>query len=432
METGQKRSGIKSRKRAIKRRRRKHAKKVLAVLSVAVLLLAVSLIAIGVAVNKKVQKTNKEIEAKNLAIEREKAKVEVSLSMVGDVLMHNPTLKSGEKEDGSYNYDHLFQNVKEHMESVDSSLVNQEVILGGTELGISAYPAFNAPQELGDALANSGFNTILHATNHTLDRSVKGVNNTLAFWKEKHPEVTVLGIHSSQEEKDQIYIFEKRGFKIAILNYTYGTNGIKVPEDKPYLLDLMDRGQMEKDIQKAKELADYVIVCPHWGTEYVFEATDEQKEWTDFFLEQGVDLVIGTHPHVIEPVEWVEKDGHKMLVFYSLGNFISCQDKWYRMLGAMANVKLLKDADGKVTVTEYGVEPLVTHIGKKTDYTTYYLKDYTEELAKANRINNLDSSFSLEKIKNLSKEVFGDLYQEGEEQKETEENSEKDEGKKAA
>ena len=169
---------------------------------------------------------------------------------------------------------------------------------------------------------------------------------------------------------------------------------------------------MEKDIQKANELADYVIVCPHWGTEYVFEATDEQKEWTDFFLQQGVDLVIGTHPHVIEPVEWVEDGENKMLVFYSLGNFVSCQDKWYRMLGAMANVKLLKDADGNVTVTEYGVEPLVTHIAGKTEYTTYYLKDYTEDLAKKNKIRNVDSSFSVEKLKELSKEVFGDLYQE--------------------
>ena len=101
-----------------------------------------------------------------------------------------------------------------------------------------------------------------------------------------------------------------------------------------------------------------------------------------------------------------------MLVFYSLGNFVSCQDKWYRMLGAMANVKLLKDADGNVTVTEYGVEPLVTHIAGKTEYTTYYLKDYTEELAKKNKIRNVDSSFSVEKLKELSKEVFGDLYQE--------------------
>lgn len=420
METEQKKSGIKSRKRAIKRRRRKHARKVITMLSIVAALLAVVLIVAGVTINRKVQEKNKEIAAKNLAIEREKAKVEVSLSMVGDVLMHNPTLKSGITEDGGYNYDHFFKNVKKHMKNVDISLVNQEVILGGTELGISAYPSFNAPQELGDSLVNAGFNTILHATNHTLDRGVKGVNNTLAFWKEKHPETTVLGIHESQEARDNIYVYEKRGFKIAILNYTYGTNGIKVPEDKPYLVNLMDKTQMEADIKKANELADYVIVCPHWGTEYVFEATEEQKEWTDFFLKQGVDLVIGTHPHVIEPVEWVEDEDHKMLVFYSLGNFISCQDKWYRMLGAMANVKLLKDADGKVTVTEYGVEPLVTHIAKKTDYTTYFLKDYTEELANANQINNLDSSFSLEKIKDLSKEVFGDLYKEEEKQEKTE------------
>lgn len=412
METEQKRNGIKKRKKAIQRRRRKRAKKILTIMSVFLVIIVAALTVAGMTINKKVQETNQKKVAKELQIKREKAKVEVSISMVGDVLMHNPTLKSGLQEDGSYNYDHLFKNVKKHMENTDISLANQEVILGGTDLGISAYPAFNAPQELGDSLVQSGFNTILHATNHTLDKGEKGVDSTLTYWKEKHPETAVLGIHESQEDRDQIYIFEKKGFKIAILNYTYGVNGNRIPEDRPYIVDLMDKSQMEKDIQKANELADYVIVCPHWGTEYVFEATDEQKEWTDFFLKQGVDLVIGTHPHVIEPVEWVEDGENKMLVFYSLGNFVSCQDKWYRMLGAMANVKLLKDADGNVTVTEYGVEPLVTHIAGKTEYTTYYLKDYTEELAKKNKIRNVDSSFSVEKLKELSKEVFGDLYQE--------------------
>ena len=412
METEQKRNRIKKRKKAIQRRRRKRAKKILTIMSVFLVIIVAALTVAGMTINKKVQETNQKKAAKELQIKREKAKVEVSISMVGDVLMHNPTLKSGLQEDGSYNYDHLFKNVKKHMENTDISLANQEVILGGTDLGISAYPAFNAPQELGDSLVQSGFNTILHATNHTLDKGEKGVDSALTYWKEKHPETTVLGIHESQEDRDQIYIFEKKGFKIAILNYTYGVNGNRIPEDRPYIVDLMDKSQMEKDIQKANELADYVIVCPHWGTEYVFEATDKQKEWTDFFLKQGVDLVIGTHPHVIEPVEWVEDGENKMLVFYSLGNFVSCQDKWYRMLGAMANVKLLKDADGNVTVTEYGVEPLVTHIAGKTEYTTYYLKDYTEELAKKNKIRNVDSSFSVEKLKELSKEVFGDLYQE--------------------
>ena len=412
METEQKRNGIKKRKKAIQRRRRKRAKKILTIMSVFLVIIVAALTVAGMTINKKVQETNQKKAAKELQIKREKAKVEVSISMVGDVLMHNPTLKSGLQEDGSYNYDHLFKNVKKHMENTDISLANQEVILGGTDLGISAYPAFNAPQEVGDSLVESGFNTILHATNHTLDKGEKGVDSALTYWKEKHPETTVLGIHESQEDRDNIYIFEKKGFKIAILNYTYGVNGNRIPEDRSYIVDLMDKSQMEKDIQKANELADYVIVCPHWGTEYVFEATDEQKEWTDFFLKQGVDLVIGTHPHVIEPVEWVEDGENKMLVFYSLGNFVSCQDKWYRMLGAMANVKLLKDADGNVTVTEYGVEPLVTHIAGKTEYTTYYLKDYTEELAKKNKIRNVDSSFSVEKLKELSKEVFGDLYQE--------------------
>jgi poly-gamma-glutamate synthesis protein (capsule biosynthesis protein) len=142
----------------------------------------------------------------------------------------------------------------------------------------------------------------------------KGVKNTFDFWA-GHPEVTVLGINNSEKQRNTIPIIEKNGIKLAMLNYTYGLNGYKLPSKKPYLVNLLEKDRMAKDIAKAKELADFVIVFPHWGAEYVYDVSRMQKDLTDFFYEAGVDLVIGTHPHVIEPVEWIgEGQANGMLV----------------------------------------------------------------------------------------------------------------------
>ena len=230
--------------------------------------------------------------------------VEINVCMIGDMLIHEGVYKTGLESDGSYNFDHLFANILPDLAASDMNIVNQETILGGTEMGLGGYPAFNSPQEIGDAEVKAGFNIILHATNHTLDRGLSGVNNTIEFWKTKHPDTTYLGIHDSEEDAKNIYVYEKQGFKVAVLNYTYGTNGIAIPSSAPYCVDTFDdEAKVRDDIRRAHKLADMVIVCPHWGTEYVYESTSYQDQWTNVFLEEGVDVVLGTHPHVIEPVK---------------------------------------------------------------------------------------------------------------------------------
>ncbi len=351
---------------------------------------------------------------------------EVTLVMVGDILFHTPVAESGVQEDGSYNYDAVFENVKDEIEAADLAIVNQEVIIGGKELGISGYPSFNAPYELGDALVNAGFDVVLHATNHTLDQGKKGVKNCLSYWKNNYPQVAVLGINESQEaQDDNIYVYEQDGIRIAILNYTYGTNGIALPSDMPYAVNLLEEEKVVSDIAKAKELADFVVVCPHWGTEYQLTASREQERWTQIFLENGVDLVIGTHPHVIEPVVWMTRDGNAestleeahgdgMLVYYSLGNFVnwtasSGEGIANRMVGGMAEITIGMDENGEAFLLEYGVEPLVAHLTEGTNgVTTYFLSDYTEELAAENAIVLQDAAFSKEYCEELCEEVWGD------------------------
>ena len=341
---------------------------------------------------------------------------EITLIMVGDMLMHTPVTRSGLMEDGSYDYGHLFTYTRDIIEEADLALVNQEVILGGTQLGLSGYPRFNAPFELGDALVEAGFDVILHATNHTLDKGVQGVENCLQFWEENYSEIAVLGIQGSAEEKEEIYVYEQDGIRIAILNYTYSTNGIPVPDDMPWLIDMLDEEQIAQDIAKAKEEADFVIVCPHWGTEYVHEASRSQKRWAQFFMECGADLCIGTHPHVIEPVEWLYgENGESMLVYYSLGNYVNSTSSdgegvADRMLGALAKVTIARNAEGEVYIKEYSAEPLVTYVSAdEKEISIYPMELFTEEMAASSITYLKDPNFSVEYCEQLWEEVFGDL-----------------------
>lgn len=326
---------------------------------------------------------------------------EVTLIMVGDMLMHTPINETGVMEDGSIDFSHLFTNTRDMIEEADIAIVNQEVILGGEELGISGYPAFNTYYELGDDLVDVGFDVVLHATNHALDKGKKGILNCLSYWEEKHPEIAVLGIHDSQEEQNEIYVCEENGIRIAILNYTYGTNGIPLPEDMPYAVNLMDKEKMAEDIAKAKEVSDFVVVCPHWGTEYVLETTDYQENYATFLLEQGVDLVLGTHPHVIEPVEILQdEEGNEMLVYYSLGNYVNCTssetaDIGLRMLGAMAEVTIAMDDGKDAYIKEYGAEPLVTYVSTDRETIAVYpMDEFTDEMAQSSHTIKYTTDFS--------------------------------------
>lgn len=237
----------------------------------------------------------------------------------------------------------------------------------------------------------------------------------LDFWKENYPEMAVLGIYETEDERDEIYVFEQEGIRVAILNYTYGTNGIPLPSDMPWAVNLLTEETVVPDIEKAESIADFTIVCPHWGTEYVLEETEEQERWTQIFAEHGVDLVLGTHPHVIEPVELVvdEETGHEMLVYYSLGNFVNWTGSSgsgiaNRMVGGMADVTIERKEDGTVGIKDYGVTALVTHLESEINgvYTTM-LGEYSPELADENEIRKQDDSFSYKYCVDLCNRVWG-------------------------
>lgn len=342
--------------------------------------------------------------------DRQSQETQVSVVMVGDVLVHQGVWQSGERPDGTRNYDHLFAQVAPDISSADLALVNQETILGGPDLGFSGYPTFNGPQEIGDAEAAAGFDVVLQATNHAVDKGQPGIDNSLNFWREKHPEVATIGVAKQGEPVNSMCMVERNGVKIAVLNYSFSTNGIPLPENNPCAVSMLSESQIANDAQTACEQgADIIIACPHWGEEYQNAPNKSQKHWAQVFADNGVDVVIGTHPHVLQPVETLTRsDGGQTLVFWSLGNFVSTQATAGTMVGGMAKVMLVKDEFG-CSVQSWELVPVVTQRLSGTNLTTYPLPVYTEELAQANGIRGVDGTvdFSLTWVKDYCSQVLG-------------------------
>ena len=263
----------------------------------------------------------------------------VSFVGVGDNLIHSSVYKDANKLAGYNGYDFkpMYSLIKPIVSKYDIAYYNQESILGGTELGLNDYPTFNSPQETGDAMIDAGFNLVSLATNHTMDSGTAAVLASRKYWDSKS-DVLAVGSYSSFEERDKIQIREVNGIKYTMLNYTYGTNGINVPSGKEYLvnvwptnLDLNDplrdtkyqdyKKVVKEDIERVRNKVDLLMVAMHWGVEYTHEPTEYEKDMAKYLASLGVDVIIGTHPHVIQPVTYVGDT----LVIYSLGNFISAQ-----------------------------------------------------------------------------------------------------------
>lgn len=318
--------------------------------------------------------------------------VTIDLVMIGDILQHSGVFTSGYLNDGSRNYDHVFAHIGSELEGADIKVVNQETILGGTAFEFTGYPSFNGPQEMGDAEVKAGFNVVLRATNHALDYSYEGLQSELSYWKTSHPEVAVIGAQDPSDPStslDDVYVFEKDGFKVALLNYTYGTNDIPDPQGA---VSTLDEEHVRSTLQKADELADMTVVFPHWGEEYCLEPIEDQYKMAQLMMDNGADVIIGGHPHVIEPVEILTaSDGRKVPCFWSVGNFISTQVDDQNLIGGVAKVTMHKAPDGACSIEAASFVPTVTHKGIGADMTTYLLRDYNDDLAST---NYLDSNYT--------------------------------------
>lgn len=274
----------------------------------------------------------------------------LSLVMVGDALLHSSVYKDAYKN-GVYDFSSQIELIKPIVQNYDLAFYNQETVLGGTELGLSDYPTFNSPKEFGDNMIDAGFNIVNLASNHTMDRGEKAILSSLEYWKTKEDIVLFSGSYSSLEESQQIPIKEKNGIKYALLSYTYGTNGIPIPEGKEYLVNIYSDEKAKNDIEKIRDKVDVLLVSMHWGIEYQSEPNEEQKREAEYLSSLGVDVIIGTHPHVIQPITYI----NNTLVIYSLGNFISAQDTdgdYNCIVELMSSVDIVKETNGKTSTVK--------------------------------------------------------------------------------
>ena len=331
----------------------------------------------------------------------------VEFIAVGDNLIHNTLIDAGVQDDGSLDYTSLYENMKPVIEAADIAMINQETMLTDIE-PYTGYPMFNSPYEIGEAAIDAGFDIFTCASNHSMDMGWDGISKEIEFFN-AHKNVVQLGVNASAERTIKYY--EKNGITFSLLNYTYGTNGIPLPSDKPWCIDMMDEELITSDITEARANSDVVIVFPHWGTEYSHGVDDYQKQFTQLFLDLGVDIVIGCHPHVIEPVEWVEDEetGRKILVYYSLGNFISHQLEPNQLCGGMAQITIEKN-NGKINITSAKFQPLITHYRRgdsgKFEFNVYKLSDYTDELASTQAQSGCTVDYYNELVSDVVSEEF--------------------------
>ncbi|MFS0562514.1 CapA family protein [Terribacillus sp. 179-K 1B1 HS] len=272
----------------------------------------------------------------------------ISITAIGDVLLHS-SIYSEAKEGTGYDFEPMFRDIKPYLGESTLTVANQESIMGGEALGVSSYPTFNSPDEIGNTLKDVGVDVVTLANNHTLDQGEAGVEHAIAQYEKIGMAYT--GAYRNKDDSEKLTIEKTEGISVAFLSYTYGTNGISVPDGKDYLVNLIDKQKIKEDIQKAKQEADAIIVSLHFGIEYENDPNDEQKELAQYVADQGATAVLGCHPHVLQPVEWLTgKDGNKTLVIYSLGNFIAAQEETDRRIGGAFQFDIVKDGK-KVTAT---------------------------------------------------------------------------------
>jgi len=295
----------------------------------------------------------------------------LSLIMTGDVLIHSSVYDDA-YENGKYNFDKMLSLVKPIVKEYDLAFYNQESILGGTSLGLSSYPAFNSPFEVGEAFTNIGFNLVSLANNHTLDRGKSAVIASNNYWDSKINVVTSGSSNNSNSSKPKIY--EKNGITYTLLAYTTTTNGIIPPND--YYVNVYSKKKVISDIDTIKDKVDLILVSMHWGEEYNHNPTNEQKNIAKYLSSLGVDIVIGHHSHVVGPIDYIGDT----LVIYSLGNFLSGQEGIDKQVGLMVSLDIEKEND-------------IVSISRPTAMLTYtYYKEntvkYDFKIYPFNKLNN--------------------------------------------
>jgi poly-gamma-glutamate synthesis protein (capsule biosynthesis protein) len=311
----------------------------------------------------------------------------------GDNLFHD-TLINSHFKNGVYDFSPIYTEVKTIIQNADLAFINQETVMAGESFGYSGFPAFNTPQSLAKTHVDTGFDIINLANNHAMDKGAAGLNSTLDYLG-TIKEFTVIG---ARKEGPSARIITKNNITLGFLAYTFSLNGISLPASNPNIVSMIDRKKMEDEITSLRPLCDFLIVSIHWGEEYTLQPVKEQIDLAFFLSQQNVDLIIGHHPHVLQRVEKLPRpDGKETLCYYSLGNFASHQRERERIIGGMVSLTFVKQLTGELSITHYGIIPVITHYDRSFSNTKIYpLYSYTEELLNAHALKNTGNGLSFE------------------------------------
>lgn len=314
-----------------------------------------------------------------------------------------------------YGFAYSYDRVRSIIEGADVAFINQETLMCGEGYDLSYYPTFNSPQDVGYDLVDVGFDVVNIANNHMVDKGGAGLERTIEFWREQP--VLMIGGYESEDDFNTPRYLESGGLKIAFLSYADHTNGIPLYDGHnawvPYL-DEEDTSMTQSGVisdaamqtimsqaAEAKKNADIVIVSVHWGAEGAFTPSEEQRKYAQLFADCGVDVIVGHHPHVIQPVEWIEgADGNKTLCVYSLGNFMAEQAYDYNMVGGMISFDMVRSETGETSIENVLFIPTVFHHNASFyNNQVWQMEEYTAEMAASHGISYYGNRTTLDKLK---------------------------------
>ena len=344
--------------------------------------------------NQKQENAKKEAEENK---EEEPTDTTFTMAAIGDIMCHNTQYNDAyNKDTGAYDFSYVFDDISLYTKTADICVGNLETTFAGEDVGYSGYPTFNTPDSLAYELKDIGVDVLSTAGNHALDKGFNGLSRTIDVLNDA--DIAHTGTYKTEEEQNTILTKYVKGIKIAFVNFTYGTNGIKIPSGKEFCVNLIDNDLITKQLDLAKsQNPDIIVACMHWGNEYKTTPNDTQKELSTFLFQNGVDIILGTHPHVLEPMEkqtvtledGTTKDG---FVIYSLGNFISGQTAENTKTSIILNLTITKHTDGKITIDKAEYKPIYMYTDKSLKTKKMKLLDINKNIY--NYENYIDSTIN--------------------------------------
>ncbi len=310
-----------------------------------------------------------------------------TMAITGDIMCHNTMYQDAyDTTTKTYDFSHIFEDIKYHIQIADIAVGNLETTFAGEKIGYSGYPTFNTPETLANNLKKIGFDVLSTANNHCMDKGYSGLESTIKYLDKA--DIAHTGTYASKESQQEIIVKNVKGVSIAFLSFTYGTNGIKIPSGKEYSVNLIDKDLILEQLKLAKAQGpDLICVSMHWGTEYQTTPNSTQKEWADFLFKNGADIIIGNHPHVLQPMEkrtikledGTTKDG---FVVYSLGNFMANQNYKYTQDSAILNLSITKNTEtGKITINTATYTPIYMYKDTSKSKKKFKILDIEKTIA---------------------------------------------------